>query len=360
MDSEETKIVNQYSLASYYVEVFFNDIKLSNATCFFTKREDKRYLITNWHVVSGKDADTLKCLDVNAAIPNKLHIYLPQKTEDNNAIFDDDFIELDLYDEEENKVWYDMKQNDQMIDIAVVPIKDEIEKYILDIEDADFIELDLYDEEENKVWYDMKQNDQMIDIAVVPIKDEIEKYILDIEDAEEPFNENVNLNIADEIFVIGFPFGRIGGILPIWKKASVASEPSLDLNDMPYYFADTATKSGMSGVIGFPFGRIGGILPIWKKASVASEPSLDLNDMPYYFADTATKSGMSGSPVILYEKRPVVIAESLQGKFSKYRTKFVGVYSGRIGANSDNKNDAQLGRVWKVDMVDKIINQFEK
>ena len=42
MDSEETKIVNQYSLASYYVEVFFNDIKLSNATCFFTKRGEKR------------------------------------------------------------------------------------------------------------------------------------------------------------------------------------------------------------------------------------------------------------------------------------------------------------------------------
>lgn len=265
MSSEDTKIVNQYSLASYYVEMFFDDVKLSNATCFFTKRRGKRYLITNWHVVSGKDADTLKCLDVNAAIPNKLHIYLPQKTEDNNAIFDDDFIELNLY-----------------------------------------------DEEDNKIWYDMKQNDQMIDVAVVPIKDEIEKYILDIEDAEEPFNENVSLNIADEIFVIGFPFGRIGGILPIWKKASVASEPSLDLNDMPYYFADTATKSGMSG-----------------------------------------------SPVVLYEKRPVVIAESLQGKFSKYRTKLVGIYSGRIGANTENKNDAQLGRVWKVDIVDKIIDEFE-
>lgn len=32
----------------------------------------------------------------------------------------------------------------------------------------------------------------------------------------------------------------------------------------------------------------------------------------------------------------------------------VGIYSGRIGANTENKNDAQLGRVWKVDIVDKI------
>jgi len=155
MTSEDTKIVNQYSLASYYVEMFFDDVKLSNATCFFTKKRGKRYLITNWHVVSGKDADTLKCLDVNAAVPNKLHIYLPQKTEDNNVIFDDDFIDLNLY-----------------------------------------------DEEDNKIWYDMKQNNQMIDVAVVPIKNEIEKYILDIEDAEEKFNENVSLNIADEIIVV--------------------------------------------------------------------------------------------------------------------------------------------------------------
>ena len=96
-----------------------------------------------------------------------------------------------------------------------------------------------------------------------------------------------------------------------------------------------------------------------KKASVASEPSLDLNDMPYYFADTATKPGMSGSPVVLYEKRPITLTESLHGKFSRHRTKIVGIYSGRIGANTENKNDAQLGRVWKVKMLDEIIGKFE-
>lgn len=265
MESKDTILVNQYSLATYYVEMFFNDIKLSNATCFFTKRGEKRFLITNWHVVSGKDSDTLQCLDKNAAIPNKLRIYLPAKSDDNDALFDDNFVELDLY-----------------------------------------------DIEGNKVWYDMQKDGQMIDVAVIPIKCEIDKFILDIEDAEEPFNEYVNISIADEIYIIGFPFGRIGGILPIWKKASVASEPSLDLYGMPYYFADTATKAGMSG-----------------------------------------------SPVILYQKRPVVLSESMNGKYSRHRTKFVGIYSGRIGANTENKNDAQLGRVWKAEVIDEIIGIFE-
>lgn len=265
MDLGEKIIINKYSFTSYYVEIFFDDIILSRASCFFTKRGEKRYLVSNWHVVSGKDADTLECLDKMAAVPNKLHVYLPEGTNEDGIIFDDSFIELDLY-------------------------------------DADG----------QKVWYEMKKNGQMIDIAVIPFHNKTEKFILDIEDAEEPFNESIPLTIAEEIYIIGFPFRRIGGSLPIWKKASVASEPSVDLNGMPCYYADTATRSGMSG-----------------------------------------------SPVVIYRKRPFVEAESMDGRFSQYITKFVGVYSGRIGANTDGKNDAQLGRVWKAKMIDEIIESNE-
>lgn len=155
MNSNDKIMIQDYSLASYYVEMFFNDKKLSNATCFFTKRRGRRYLISNWHVVSGKDADTLECLDAtSAAIPNKLHIYLPTN-ENDSCFFDNTFVELDLYNAEDEKVWYELKKNDQMVDIAVIPL-------------------------ENKV----------------------EKFILDIEDAEEPFNEDVKLNIADNIYIL--------------------------------------------------------------------------------------------------------------------------------------------------------------
>lgn len=265
MNSTEQIIVNPYSLTSYYIALFFNDIKLSNATGFFCKRGNKRYFITNWHVVSGKDADTFQCLDKHAAIPNMIHVYLPYKTIDGTVIYDDNYVTINLLD------------NDG-----------------------------------GPVWYEMKKENQMIDIAIIPIQNQIDKFILDIEDAEEPFNENVKLHIADEIYIIVFPFGKIGGELPIWKKASVASEPNYNLNDMPYFFADTATRSGMSG-----------------------------------------------SPVILYEKRPAVIVSSSNDTYSKYRTKFVGVYSGRIGANTGNSNDAQLGRIWKEEIIKTIIDFYE-
>ena len=103
------------------------------------------------------------------------------------------------------------------------------------------------------------------------------------------------------------------------------------------------------------FGPIGGVFPIWKKASIASEPNIDIQQMPYFFIDTATRSGMSGSPVVIYRKRSFTIEEESTGKFSGHITKLIGVYSGRIGADSDMISDAQLGRVWKASVIDEII-----
>ena len=130
-----------------------------------------------------------------------------------------------------------------------------------------------------------------------------------IDAAEEPFNENVKIEITSEIYIIGFPFAKQTGYVPIWKKGSVASEPLIDMEGLPYFYADTATKEGMSG-----------------------------------------------SPVVFYKDRPATIVNEQQRKISRHWTKFVGIYSGRIGANSDTRNDAQLGRIWKVSVIDDILS----
>ena len=58
--SNDSKVIsiNPYSLASYYVELYYGDDKIGNATCFFTKRQSQLYLVTNLHVVTGVDTDT--------------------------------------------------------------------------------------------------------------------------------------------------------------------------------------------------------------------------------------------------------------------------------------------------------------
>ncbi len=265
---QEEKIINvsDYSLTSYYVDIFFNEQKLSNATCFFTKYNDKLYLITNWHVVTGKDADTLKLLDTTyASIPNKLKIYLPEEI--NGSIYFNDKI----------------------------------------------MEVDLYDSNDNPVWYELKKNNKIIDVVAIPIDFEIDGFYKTIEDAEESYNERAQFEIASEIYIIGYPFGKIGGVLPIWKKASVASEPEIDIDDLPYFFADTASRQGMSG-----------------------------------------------SPVIYYEPRAVTIMSEKENKISRHWTKFIGIYSGRIGAKNNKDNDAQLGRIWRCDVIKAIIDTCEK
>ena len=43
-----------------------------------------------------------------------------------------------------------------------------------------------------------------------------------------------------------------------------------------------------------------------KRARIASEPIIDIQDRPLMYIDTASRSGMSGSPVIIYIRKEEV------------------------------------------------------
>jgi hypothetical protein len=95
-------------------------------------------------------------------------------------------------------------------------------------------------------------------------------------------------------------------------------------------------------VIGFPERIDGGAgLPIFKRASIASEPDVDLDHQPKLLIDTATRHGMSGSPVIVAQQYPLA---------KVYR--FLGIYGARIG---DDTMGVQLGVVWKASVITDIL-----
>jgi len=108
-------------------------------------------------------------------------------------------------------------------------------------------------------------------------------------------------------------------------------------------------------VVGYPFSDPSNLqLPIWKRASVASEPDVDLEQLPKILIDTATRSGLSGSPVIMQR---VGIHGASGGKLTGSEIigrirNFIGVYSGRIGKD---ESKAQLGLVLKARVIDEII-----
>jgi len=102
-------------------------------------------------------------------------------------------------------------------------------------------------------------------------------------------------------------------------------------------------------IIGFPFGFSSyGKFPIWKTGQVASDLDIDIDQLPLFYIDAATRGGMSGSPVICRAN-----SYSTKKGFtmsSGYSQKFLGIYSGRL------PNDSDIGKVWKAKCLDEIIN----
>ncbi len=106
-------------------------------------------------------------------------------------------------------------------------------------------------------------------------------------------------------------------------------------------------------IIGFPFGITGGgAFGVWVQGTIATELDVDWNGLPAFLIDSRTRQGQSGSPVIAFHAGG---AATLVGGMTVVGQgqleKFMGVYSGRINAESD------LGIVWKkavvVDLVER-------
>jgi hypothetical protein len=134
---------------------------------------------------------------------------------------------------------------------------------------------------------------------------------------------------------------------------TAANSVSLQLDNLRVY------PSMDAFVLGYPRGMSGGgHFPIWKRATIATEPDFDLDGLPRFYIDTATREGMSGSPVYAQEVGywlPEGETDQSKAVIGKGR-RFVGVYSGRLNAEDEFK--AQLGIVWKesalIDLLDSV------
>ena len=100
--NEDKITINVNSIKSIYLEVCFDNQNLATATGFLVKNNNDIYLITNRHVVTGRNNETNECLDKKySAIPNKLNIWFPY-LENNYYVWKN--ISWDLYDKEENPI----------------------------------------------------------------------------------------------------------------------------------------------------------------------------------------------------------------------------------------------------------------
>ena len=163
---------------------------LSQATGFFYLHNDKSYLITNWHNVTGRHPQTLKPLSETAAIPDDMAIFMPYKedTDDKHISGETIFIKewkvegLPLYEDEEKQVpvWYEHPLLGKEVDVVAIEIENDLGA--------------------SDVFY---VNDDRIELDSI--------YILP----------------GNDVFVVGFPKAMTGGgYFPLGKKGRLQKIPT--------------------------------------------------------------------------------------------------------------------------------------
>lgn len=272
-DTNDTVRVAFESRAVCFIQCFrkFPDGKRcgpATATGFYWSNGDQLYLVTNWHSVTGQNADTL--CEIGSFTPTHLHVWfnemIPgQRGEGRNVKFVGK--EVSLYEDDE-PTWMEHPQG-RLVDVVAIPLAGYAWK--------------------GKV-YTVNQKHQYKDYSPM---------------------------VGDDCFIVGYPDGFIGpNGTPIWKRASIATEPELDYDQKPLFLADSLTRKGMSGS------------PVFAKVS-----------------------GLWGQ-----EGESVNIGGE-GANYLGYWTKFIGVYAGREGAD---KEGFQLARVWKNSAMEEIIRHGVK
>lgn len=256
-----------WNSATIYVEPCFDSQALSKASGFFWAHGSRKFLVTNWHVLSGRNALTGNPMRPDAAIPNGLKFFSYRRVGGSTA-------------QEENFM------------VDYVPV-------LVPLDDAST---------RAPRWLEHPNYGRRVDVAALDVTDIVAGLHHDCANRLEG-DIPKQLQAGQDVFILGFPFGRIPGApAPIWKRGSIALDPTLNPEGLPKMLVDTATREGMSGSV------VISMFPV---------PEHD------------TRRGDDPRPIYLNEY-PTVI----------------GVYSGR---HYPDLEKAQLGIVWKRATVEAIV-----
>jgi hypothetical protein len=249
MTSPKAIGIDRISLTSLRLEARARGNLLGTATGFTIEHEGQPLLITNWHVVTGRHAETGGLLSKTAATPDELWMFCHAMEK------------FGLYREHRESLY-----------------------------EADGA---------TPRWLEHPQG-KAVDVVALPLRlpPSLRIYPLDLALAET----DLEVKIAMPVSIVGYPKGLMTS----------------------------------------------GVLPIWKTGHLASEPELNYDGQPAILIDATTRSGMSGSPVVLRVYRQMKFEHSYLVVHDE-RTRFLGVYSGRID------DEIEIGRVWRPLVIQEIL-----
>lgn len=278
--------VNLNTLKSVYVEsicafdsenYFGDNVKvLGTATAFYYKYNDRMYLITNKHVVTGRDTFTGVLKSEKGSVPTALRVVVNVDVvnQDNSHEYFEATLVYELYEDvscQTDKLWHEHHEH-PMIDVVVLDVT---ERYHRSIE--------VIKEVRNCKSCDWYYHDYCYESKIH--------------------------NVTENVFVVGFPFGYqttgADGWYAIWNNGTIASEYTKQL-----------------------------VVPVDALLRKGVHAELDA-----FLIDAKTWKGQSGSPVLT--------------NVSSEKAELLGVYSGRTD------KDSSLGYVWKIKLVNDVIERIQ-
>lgn len=251
------------------LEMRFGDTHLSYGSAFFWRHEQKMFLLTNWHNLSGRNHQNGELLSPTGAIPDRIAVQVFAR-----------------YSKPDESGYY-----------AVVPV-------LAGIQLAD-------PASGSPAWRQHATLGSKVDVAALDVSSSLSGYELSAANELES-DAILQEYVSQDVFVVGFPFGPIANApAPIWKRGTIALDPTFDVDGYPKMFIDTATRAGMSGSL------------VLARHIVAGR---------WY----ERRSGGSSMGQARYEEHDTV----------------VGMYSGRHYPDLER---AQLGIVWKRSLIEQVV-----
>ena len=208
MDETKNVLREAHPKSAFRLEIHDDQGRLSTATGFFLEIDGVTFIVTNWHVVSGRNFLTKEPLLPTGRLPTHLvGIFVTTS----GPMSDGRFVARSLS-----------------------------------------IPIDIYNTDQSPLWLEHPIFGSQCDVVVLPVQGSLSSSIVFHKIANRIDDGSVPIEPGCTVFVIGFPRSlKIGPGLPLWKSGYIASETTFDISiggqAFPAFFIDSQTREGMSG-----------------------------------------------------------------------------------------------------------------
>jgi len=190
-------VVDPLSVIPLFLECYADQLRLATGTGFVVQKSNDIYLVTNWHILSGRDSITHQPSSPTGLTPDRLAI------------------------------WHHIKGKLGTWGQVFVPLRKS---------------------DGSASWLELQKDNKIMDVALLhlSIHAEVQTYPLDLALADT----DLVLAPSEPVSIVGFPFGLSSGgsgRFAIWKTGHIASDLDIDYSRLPVFLIDSTTKPGMSG-----------------------------------------------------------------------------------------------------------------